>query len=374
MSLPTFPSISPALTREDAINQILASIAMEELGLSHIINAEGEKLQYILGTLPGMSGPPATVKDVLAANESVRSTLESVAQNQLFFKSKMQAALNSSEMQGPTGPTGPVGPPGPAGGPQGPTGAQGAVGAIGATGPTGSVGPQGPQGVQGPTGDTGSTGPAGPQGIAGNIGPTGDTGPAGLNGTNGATGATGLQGPIGPTGDTGPTGIGPTGTTGPIGPTGAMGNTGPTGPTGATGFNTTSDTAFAANTQSANINVLATGTLVPLPNNQYLPLSGDITINATSDTFTVNSSGVYRISYNVNLDMSLLLSTGIVINGVSNTASVIAPVLATSEFSNEIIVSLSAGDTVALQLFGLAGVTLLLPNSAGATLMIMRLS
>ena len=58
MSMPNFPTISPAITREDAVNQILSSIAMEELGLSHIINAEGEKLQYVLGTLPGISGPP----------------------------------------------------------------------------------------------------------------------------------------------------------------------------------------------------------------------------------------------------------------------------------------------------------------------------
>ena len=42
------------------VNQILSSIAMEELGMSHILNAEGEKLQYILGTLPGLSGPAAT--------------------------------------------------------------------------------------------------------------------------------------------------------------------------------------------------------------------------------------------------------------------------------------------------------------------------
>mgnify|MGYP001543905579 CR=1 FL=1 len=60
MSLPSFPVVNPPIEREDAVNQILSSIAMEELGLSHILNAEGEKLQYILGTLPGLSGPPAT--------------------------------------------------------------------------------------------------------------------------------------------------------------------------------------------------------------------------------------------------------------------------------------------------------------------------
>ena len=75
MSLPSFPNVDPPIQREDAVNQILSSIAMEELGLSHILNAEGEKMQYILGTLPGLSGPAATVKDVLNANESVRGLL-----------------------------------------------------------------------------------------------------------------------------------------------------------------------------------------------------------------------------------------------------------------------------------------------------------
>lgn len=60
MSQPFFPHVTPGVTlnREDAIRLILASIAMEELGLSRILNAEGEKLQYVLGTLPGMTGPP----------------------------------------------------------------------------------------------------------------------------------------------------------------------------------------------------------------------------------------------------------------------------------------------------------------------------
>ncbi|PYG89879.1 hypothetical protein LY28_00478 [Ruminiclostridium sufflavum DSM 19573] len=125
MSQPTFPTISPAITRENAINLILSSIAMEELGLSHVINAEGEKLQYVLGTIPGLSGPGATINDILAVNESVQGVLNSALQNQLFLNAKMQNALNSSVTQGLTGPTGATG----AAGPAGATGATGATGA-----------------------------------------------------------------------------------------------------------------------------------------------------------------------------------------------------------------------------------------------------
>lgn len=144
MSLPSFPVVEPPIRREDAVNQILSSIAMEELGLSHILNAEGEKLQYILGTLPGLSGPAATVTDVLAANESVRDVLETTMYNQLFLKAKMEGALSSSP-SGVTGPTGPTGP-------TGATGADGAPGAAGATGATGPAGATGPTGPTGPAG------------------------------------------------------------------------------------------------------------------------------------------------------------------------------------------------------------------------------
>lgn len=41
MSLPTFPPIEPPLSREGSINEIISSIAAEELSLSHILNAEG---------------------------------------------------------------------------------------------------------------------------------------------------------------------------------------------------------------------------------------------------------------------------------------------------------------------------------------------
>lgn len=53
MSMPSFPPNGADMTQEEALTMIIASIAMEELALSHILNAEGEKLQYILGTGTG---------------------------------------------------------------------------------------------------------------------------------------------------------------------------------------------------------------------------------------------------------------------------------------------------------------------------------
>ena len=101
MSKPSFPE-NPPIDRNDAINQILSSIAAEELGLSHILNAEGEKIQYTVGTIPGISGPGATIDDLLAINRSVQGTLEAVANNQMFLNSKMKAALEADVTQGET--------------------------------------------------------------------------------------------------------------------------------------------------------------------------------------------------------------------------------------------------------------------------------
>lgn len=53
MSLPTIPDITPEITldRCKTINLLLSSIAMEEIGLSHILNAEAEKLQMFIKSL-----------------------------------------------------------------------------------------------------------------------------------------------------------------------------------------------------------------------------------------------------------------------------------------------------------------------------------
>ncbi|URN93843.1 MAG: hypothetical protein NAG76_18730 [Candidatus Pristimantibacillus lignocellulolyticus] len=212
MSQANIPNITPTidLTRDQAVNLLLSSIAMEELGLSHIINAEGEKIQYVLGTLPGVTGPGATISDLLSVNESVRSTLREITKTEFGLQNKLETVLSTPIAIGPTGPAGPTGP---SGGPVGPTGA---TGVAGPTGPTGATGVQGPLGL---TGATGSTGATGADGAVGAVGATGATGAIGPTGATGATGATGITGDIGATGAIGVTGA--TGATGPIGATGS---------------------------------------------------------------------------------------------------------------------------------------------------------
>ena len=204
------------------------------------------------------------------------------------------------------------------------------------TGATGSAGPSGPAGDPG-----GPTGPAGPTGPVGALGPAGAQGSAGATGPNGATGATG------PTGSAGPTGA--------VGPSGA---------------NTTATSAFAYASGTA-LTAVPTGTPVPLPNGQILP-SG-ITVNGTSTTFTIAAAGRYRIAYAVNVTVALLLTTRVIINGAASTASTVAPLISLSNYSNEILVDLTAGSTVLLQAIG-ASINLTLATGAGATLMITRLS
>ncbi|PGW55262.1 hypothetical protein COE03_05180, partial [Bacillus thuringiensis] len=111
MSQPNMPNFTPniSLTRDDVVNLLLASIAMEEMGLSHIINAEGEKIQFALGTLPGQTGPAGTLQDILAVNESTQSMMETLFKKEMILESKMKAAANIPTLQGPTGPTGATG-------------------------------------------------------------------------------------------------------------------------------------------------------------------------------------------------------------------------------------------------------------------------
>lgn len=306
MSQPQFPS-TPDISRQSAINQIISSIASEELALSHIINTEGEKIQYAIGSLPGLVGG-STIADVLDVNDSAGNMLSTVLENQIVLTGKLSEALQAPVFWGATGPTGP-------------SGLRGQ-----------NVGPTGPTGLMG------TAGPAGPEGLPGPVG------------------AIGITGPIGSTGATGATGI-----------TGSTGVAAPTPPPSATA-------GFAANTAGGLITVLVAGTSLSFPNTQLL--SSDITLTSGNTIFTVNTTGLYRISYHVNTTAAVTLGTRLVINGGNIPQSTIPPAIALSQFYNEIEVNLTAGATVQLQMYALllAGAATLLGGGIGASMMIIRLS
>ena len=100
MSMPVFAENLPDIGREDAINQILASIALEEVGLSHILNAEGEKIQFALGTLivpdRGLSGG-VTIDMLVELDNSVARVLQATAANMAALADKLEAALSTED-------------------------------------------------------------------------------------------------------------------------------------------------------------------------------------------------------------------------------------------------------------------------------------
>ncbi|CAM4154642.1 hypothetical protein [Lederbergia lenta] len=99
MSQANIPNITPEISidRDDVINLLLASIALEEIGLAHIINAEAEKIQYVLGTLPGSPSPSATMADLIQINNNVQSTLETVIKKELLLGTKLNDVIRIIE-------------------------------------------------------------------------------------------------------------------------------------------------------------------------------------------------------------------------------------------------------------------------------------
>ncbi|MBJ6362716.1 hypothetical protein ACFOQM_15840 [Paenibacillus sp. GCM10012307] len=95
MSQASIPNITPtiSITIGQTISLLLASIALEELALAHVINAEAEKIQFVVGTLgPGLT-PPATLSNLLTIDESVRRTLQEVVRKEILLQQKLDSVL-----------------------------------------------------------------------------------------------------------------------------------------------------------------------------------------------------------------------------------------------------------------------------------------
>lgn len=191
---------------------------------------------------------------------------------------------------------------------------------------------------------------------------TGTAGPAG------PAGPTGAQGPMGPQGPTGPQGsAGAQGATGPQGPTGATGPQGSPGPPGAAGSGLSSYGAYVNDT-GAIIAVVLGGTDVPITE----VTAQGLTLSA-STTVQVSETGTYRLSYCVRTAATYLASSRLTRNGSPLAGSLLVPSSAIDAFCRSTMASLTAGDGISVQLYGLLG-AVTLHSSGGAELTLERLA
>ena len=99
MSMPHI-TIPASVTEENALANIIASIALEEAALAHIINAEGEKIQRVVGTFtpegetePLLLDTPATPEDMQAINSSVGGMMGTISNIETSLHNKLRTVL-----------------------------------------------------------------------------------------------------------------------------------------------------------------------------------------------------------------------------------------------------------------------------------------
>ncbi|MEG1989993.1 MAG: hypothetical protein RR136_03265 [Clostridia bacterium] len=82
MSMPVI--VPSTTTRDQAITDLIESVALEETGLSHILNAEGEKIQAALA-IAGV-----TPDQLLAVNSSVQNMVNSITRLEMILQGKIE--------------------------------------------------------------------------------------------------------------------------------------------------------------------------------------------------------------------------------------------------------------------------------------------
>ncbi|MEG0026413.1 MAG: hypothetical protein RR847_04465 [Bacilli bacterium] len=80
----SMPIITPSgVTKCQAITDIIESVALEQTALSHILNAEGEKIQKALAL-------STTNTELLQVNKSVQSMVNSIARLETVLQGKLE--------------------------------------------------------------------------------------------------------------------------------------------------------------------------------------------------------------------------------------------------------------------------------------------
>lgn len=89
MSMPTISMHCNPISMCQAVTDLIESIALEETALSHILNAEGEKLQKVIGM------EDVDFCQVMEANESVVNMVGAVGNLENILKEKLEFISNN---------------------------------------------------------------------------------------------------------------------------------------------------------------------------------------------------------------------------------------------------------------------------------------
>lgn len=93
MSQPSIPNITPviAVTRQESITMLLSSIAMNEMSMSHIINAEAEAVHTYVSYTSRVS--PMNSADLIKLHHATARLLEEVSKWQWLNLNKLDRIL-----------------------------------------------------------------------------------------------------------------------------------------------------------------------------------------------------------------------------------------------------------------------------------------
>jgi hypothetical protein len=92
VSMPEIPSGENRPTIEETAIDLLESIALEEIALAHLINAEAEQLQAFVGKDLNFPSNPSN-SDILRFNVLLIRMMETLMFKELFLLRKLETAI-----------------------------------------------------------------------------------------------------------------------------------------------------------------------------------------------------------------------------------------------------------------------------------------
>ncbi len=89
MGVPTIPSL-PSIPKANVISSLLATVAIEEAALAHLVNAEAEKVQRLAATMP----TPSTFEQAAEMQKIVLAVMNAVALKELLLGEKIRRVMS----------------------------------------------------------------------------------------------------------------------------------------------------------------------------------------------------------------------------------------------------------------------------------------